>query len=64
MFISKLDLEQIDLHTLAPLIPDSIYRAAVVYSHSARETREERYWDKVEVLRRSLEGFGRWGRVG
>ena len=50
-----------DLETIASLIPDSIYQAAVICGFLFQKTREKQYLDAYELMRKSLVVFGkRW----
>jgi hypothetical protein len=51
--------------TIAPLVPDSIYQAGVVYGFLARETDDQSYRDAYDMMRRALPFFDtRWKVAG
>jgi hypothetical protein len=51
------------MDTTAPLVPDSIYQAGVVYGHLARETGDQSYREAHRLMRRSLKFFDRRWKV-
>jgi hypothetical protein len=60
------NIESQDLmSTIAPLVTDSIYQAAVIYGLLAQAAGDRSYHDAYELLRRSLKYFDRrWKVVG
>lgn len=67
LFISNINVPGL-IDTIAPLVPDSIYQAAVFYAFLAREAVEQgrydqSYVDAYELMRKSLVIFDRRWKI-
>jgi hypothetical protein len=64
MFFTNIDSPDL-FDIIAPLVPDPIYQAGVVYGFLARETGDQSYRDAYDLMQRSFNLFDkRWELAG